>query len=70
MNMAYSVDNTEKHEKLSEGPVNDCTFVLTVNRCRSRMIGSRLERYDTMVSKNNAPESNTAPVRLELTTFR
>ena len=52
LNRAYSVDNTEKHEKLSEGPVNDCTFVLTVNRCRSRMIGSRLERYDTMVSKN------------------
>ena len=24
LNRAYSVDNTGKHEKLSEGPVNDC----------------------------------------------
>ena len=25
LNRAYSVDNTGKHEKLSEGPVNDCS---------------------------------------------
>ena len=29
LNRAYSVDNTGKHEKLSEGPVNDCSMLLT-----------------------------------------